>query len=134
MGFRRLRTPFPLKGKKVFDLLRNYCSTFSGISVRGLADFLFEVGRNMQKSLRVILLTEQHPRCLLLLMQLCTPIVKMRDGHYDDARKRLFPSRLGSERSFFSFVHHRELDHKKRVPQKIQLPLQTANLVSVIAH
>ena len=54
MGFRRLRTPFPLKGKKVFDLLRNYCSTFSGISVRGLADFLFEVGRNMQPGSRYL--------------------------------------------------------------------------------
>jgi hypothetical protein len=43
---------FSGQGKKVFDLLRIYCSIFSGISVRGLADFLFEVGRIMQGRLQ----------------------------------------------------------------------------------
>jgi len=46
-GFPETSNTFSAQGKKVFDLLRNYCSTFSGISVRSLADFLFEVGRNM---------------------------------------------------------------------------------------
>ena len=46
-GFPETSNTFSAQGKKVFDLLRIYCSIFSGISVRGVADFLFEVGRIM---------------------------------------------------------------------------------------
>ncbi len=40
--------------------MRNYCSTFSGISVRSLAKFLFEVSRNMQSD------EAQHLPCTAL--------------------------------------------------------------------
>jgi uncharacterized protein YecA (UPF0149 family) len=50
-GFPVTSNRFSAHGKKVFDLLWNYCSAFPGISVRGSADFAFEVCRNMQELL-----------------------------------------------------------------------------------